>query len=420
MGRLKLFFTEQAYDLDKRQSHPSSRKRVEGTKHKVISNSNYTLRYTSLRNGILRSMIAFCLLCAMTTAMDQTQAPGYPQMETMDNTESPHSDGSPEQDKEFKLTTNKDDFKNFEFGATSTETIRYNPTPKVDSDSAAEEYHYQIDDDHFKIEKVTVDKTHNRILLENKGESRWGGMADRYIYYLEQDGQNFITHLRERKENGCLLYNNVQDVDFTRGEYSANQQKKKGKIGFRLKLQKDGGSLNANTIEEMNVVVERTTCTTGETKLNMTIHKRITSDLFEIGKVSGITRDDDGKPRIQLIPRNQKTGSSLSTRGVRRRFLYFFDDACVDEEPTCVEKEGRVFIQFLLNERVEFETDLGPTFLATVGLKKCEDQACDRPYHIEGKKVCSHTRRRMTDEEFEAHHRAVMNQVSDEHLYRHW
>merc|ERR1711964_99222 len=414
MGRLKLFFTEQAYDLDKRQSHPSSRKRVEGTKHKVISNSNYTLRYTSLRNGILRSMIAFCLLCAMTTAMDQTQAPGYPQMETMDNTESPHSDGSPEQDKEFKLTTNKDDFKNFEFGATSTETIRYNPTPKVDSDSAAEEYHYQIDDDHFKIEKVTVDKTHNRILLENKGESRWGGMADRYIYYLEQDGQNFITHLRERKENGCLLYNNVQDVDFTRGEYSANQLQ----TGFRLILQKDDGVLNINSEDAMNVVVEKTGV---KGKLNMTIHKPIGSDLFEIGKVSGITRDDDGRPRIQLIPRNQKTGGffSTGTGNVRRRFLYF-DDACVDEEPTCAEKEGTVFIQFLLNERVEFETDLGPTFLATVGLKKCEDEACDRPYHKEGKKVCSHTRRRMTDEEFEAHHRAVMNQVSDEHLYRHW
>ena len=41
------------------------------------------------------------------------------------------------------------------------------------------------------------------------------------------------------------------------------------------------------------------------------------------GQVSGITRDDDGRPRIQLIPRNQKTGGffSTGTGNVRRRFI---------------------------------------------------------------------------------------------------
>merc|ERR1712034_129529 len=115
----------------------------------------------------------------------------------------------------------------------------------------------------------------------------------------------------------------------------------------------------------------------------MTIHKHATgSDLFKIEKVSGLSEDAGGRPRVQLIPSNLKT--KFFGTGVRSRWLYFGKN-------TWAEKEGMVFIQFLLNEKVTFDTDIGTKFLDAVGLTKCGDKVCERPYHFD-KKLCQHNR----------------------------
>lgn len=233
---------------------PSTRKRVEDSSRSP--SPNFGLRYHSLREGILRNLIAVCFL--ISVALASCKCGGHCNQPL----------------KTWKLTTQKSGTRTNVVGAVVNLTSMWKDTSTIEvSYHSNRDYKNWCNNNH-KYKKVKYDFLHTSISdkldlgewftithmiqhdkANNRIEVQIYGMKNRWIYYLEHDGLDFIEHLRTEKDTvnlghkwrwGWWALPKVQhgqvkglptQKELTRGDAD------KGIYGFRVAFQKEGSVL---------------------------------------------------------------------------------------------------------------------------------------------------------------------------------
>lgn len=175
----------------------------------MIPDSYFGQRYTSLRDGLFRNLVAICFLVSMAPAsrivgVDPNCYYKKLQDYNMNWNAGTHtcgvSDGGYCLVREFTLTTKKSGLRTkiAEAAAlgmlkdTSTIEVRYYPTRDYHNWAGYMHKHEKINswckpNEWFSIIKLLEhDKENNRVNVEMQG------IQDRWIYYLEQDGLEFF------------------------------------------------------------------------------------------------------------------------------------------------------------------------------------------------------------------------------------
>merc|ERR1711964_446471 len=219
-----------------------TRKRAEGSSRS--QHPNFGLRCPLLRPGVFRNLIAISFLIMLASANNGP----------------------------WTLTTKKSGLINKVRGGslwkdTSTITVRYHPS-KTETNWSENNHKYEKVNGWWKNEWFTMtemiehDKENNRINVQISG------MQNRWIYYLENDGKEFIEHLRTEEdtvnlghkynygvkpiEHGKFKAENLPMPDeLTRGD-PAN-----GVYGFRVALQKEDTCMNFTNAMSMKFDLEQ-------------------------------------------------------------------------------------------------------------------------------------------------------------------
>merc|ERR1712096_165136 len=275
--------------------------------------------FTMMLTNTLRNLIAACFLISLALASDNT-------------------DGSCR--KKWTLTTKKSGWKqklqkiNLLAIDTSTITVAYYPDRKNDGWFGKKTHKYakqgSMKNEWFSITEVKeVDKENNRINVQIQG------MKNRWIYYLEQDGAEFLEHLRTAEGIHGI------PEDLMRGSDKV--------FGFRVSLQKtDNNTLNifagmANSIKKFGLQKYFDTISVRVHLDNKNKVARIDMPNYIFDKGMTVTSIDGyQKSRQTLILELVNTSTSFYTGAAADRKLFLGG-----ADPTG--EEGKKFLKFLVD-----------------------------------------------------------------------